>query len=442
MSTLNRQMIEAAAKEKGVEPEVIISAIEDAVLTASRRHFDENQVLRTRFNPESGVVELFSVRVIVDSVEDAVNEISLAEAQELYGDEAEVDMEIEYPEPTDSLGRIAASTAKQVLTQKVRDAERDNIYGEYHDQVGEVIGGVVKRFENGDIVVEAGRLEALLPRREQSRAENYSVGDRIRAVIRDVNKNAKGPQVILSRTDPALLVQLFRQEVPEIYDGIVTIKGAVREAGDRAKVAVHTSERDIDPIGACVGMKGTRVQGIIRELRGEKIDIVEWSDDPATFVTNALSPARTQRVTVVEGNEPAIEVLVDETQTSLAIGRKGQNVRLAARLTGWRIDIKSEGQKRQEVEAQFDDLEEGEAALTLPGLTEAQLIALSEAELDTAERLLEVDTSRLAEVAGVDEATATELQAAVREQVAAAERAVAATDATGSDSDQGTQTAD
>ena len=351
-------------------------------------------------------------------------------------------MEIEYPEPTDSLGRIAASTAKQVLTQKVRDAERDNIYGEYHDQVGEVIGGVVKRFENGDIVVEAGRLEALLPRREQSRAENYSVGDRIRAVIRDVNKNAKGPQVILSRTDPALLVQLFRQEVPEIYDGIVTIKGAVREAGDRAKVAVHTSERDIDPIGACVGMKGTRVQGIIRELRGEKIDIVEWSDDPATFVTNALSPARTQRVTVVEGNEPAIEVLVDETQTSLAIGRKGQNVRLAARLTGWRIDIKSEGQKRQEVEAQFDDLEEGEAALTLPGLTEAQLIALSEAELDTAERLLEVDTSRLAEVAGVDEATATELQAAVREQVAAAERAVAATDATGSDSDQGTQTAD
>ena len=442
MSTLNRQMIEAAAKEKGVEPEVIIAAIEDAVLTASRRHFDESQVLRTRFNPETGMVELFSVRVIVETVEDPVNEISLAEAQELYGDEAEADMEIEFPEPTDSLGRIAASTAKQVLTQKVRDAERDNIYDEYHDQVGEVIGGVVKRFENGDIVVEAGRLEALLPRREQSRAENYSVGDRIRAVIRDVNKNAKGPQVILSRTDPALLVQLFRQEVPEVYDGIVAIKGAVREAGDRAKVAVHTSERDIDPVGACVGMKGTRVQGIIRELRGEKIDIVEWSDDPATFVTNALSPARTQRVTVIEGDEPAIEVLVDEAQTSLAIGRKGQNVRLAARLTGWRIDIKSEGEKRQEVEAQFDDLEEGEAALTLPGLTEAQLIALSEAELDTAERLLEVETSRLAEVAGVDEATATELQAAVREQVAAAERAAAEADAVDPTSDQGTQTAD
>ena len=425
MSTLNRQMIEAAAKEKGVEPDVIIAAIEDALLTASRRHFDENQVLRTRFNPETGVVELFSVRRIVETVEDPVNEISLAEAQELYGEEAEADMEIEFPEPTDALGRIAASTAKQVLTQKVRDAERDNIYDEFHDQVGEVIGGVVKRFENGDIVVEAGRLEALLPRREQSRAENYSVGDRIRAVIREVNKNTKGPQVILSRTDPALLVQLFRQEVPEIYDGIVAIKGAVREAGERAKVAVHTVERDIDAVGACVGMKGTRVQGIIRELRGEKIDIVEWSDDPATFVTNALSPARTQRVSVVAGSEPAIEVLVDETQTSLAIGRKGQNVRLAARLTGWRIDIKSESQKRQEVEARFDDLEEGEAALTLPGLTEAQLIALSEAGLDTAERLLEVETSRLADVAGVDGATASALQTAVREQVDAAERAAA-----------------
>ena len=425
MSTLNRQMIEAAAKEKGVEPDVIIAAIEDALLTASRRHFDENQVLRTRFNPETGVVELFSVRRIVETVEDAVNEISLTEAQDLYGEEAEVDMEIEFPEPTDVLGRIAASTAKQVLTQKVRDAERDNIYDEYHDQVGEVIGGVVKRFENGDIVVEAGRLEALLPRREQSRAENYSVGDRIRAVIREVNKNAKGPQVILSRTDPALLVQLFRQEVPEIYDGIVNIMGAVREAGERAKVAVHTTERDIDAVGACVGMKGTRVQGIIRELRGEKIDIVEWSDDPATFVTNALSPARTQRVSVVAGADPAIEVLVDESQTSLAIGRKGQNVRLAARLTGWRIDIKSESQKRQEVEAQFDELEEGEAALTLPGLTEAQLIALSEAGLDTAERLLEVEISTLADVAGVDNETATALRTAVREQVDAAERAAA-----------------
>jgi N utilization substance protein A len=240
-----------------------------------------------------------------------------------------------------------------------------------------------------------------------------------------VNKNTKGPQIILSRTDPALLVQLFRQEVPEIYDGIVAIKGAVREAGDRAKVAVHSNERDIDPVGACVGMKGTRVQAIIRELRGEKIDIVEWSEDTAAFVTNAISPARVQRVTVVEGDEPAVEVVVDDSQLSLAIGKKGQNVRLAARLTGWRIDIKSENEKRQEVEAQFDDLEEDEGALTLPGLTEAQLIALSEAGLDTAERLLEVETARLAEVAGVDDVTAAELQAAVREQVEAVEREAA-----------------
>ncbi len=426
MNNLKQQTIEAVAKEKGIDPDVIITAIEDAVLTASRRYFSENHVLRTRFNPETGQVELFSVRQIVEAVSDPITEISLAEAQELYGDEAEVDMEIEFPEPTDALGRIAAQTAKQVITQKVREAQRDNIYDEYHDQVGEVIGGVVKRFEKGDIIVEAGRIEALLPHREQSRAENYTAGDRIRAVIREVNKNTKGPQIILSRTDSALLVQLFRQEVPEIYDGLVLIKGAVREAGDRAKVAVHSVERDIDPVGACVGMKGTRVQAIIRELRGEKIDIVEWSDDTATFVTNAISPARVQRVAVVEGDEPAVEVVVDDSQLSLAIGKKGQNVRLAARLTGWRIDIKSENEKRQEVEAQFDDLEEGEGALTLPGLTEPQLIALSEAGLDTAERLLEVETGRLAEVAGVDGTTAAELQTAVREQVDAVERAAAA----------------
>ncbi len=425
MNNLKQQTIEAVAKEKGIEPEVIITAIEDAVLTASRRYFSDTHVLRTRFNPEVGQVELFSVRQIVEDVSDPVTEISLAEAQELYGDEAEVDMEIEFPEPTDALGRIAAQTAKQVITQKVREAQRDNIYDEYHDQVGEVIGGVVKRFEKGDIIVEAGPIEALLPHREQSRAENYTAGDRIRAVIREVNKNTKGPQIILSRTDPALLVQLFRQEVPEIYDGIVAIKGAVREAGDRAKVAVHSNERDIDPVGACVGMKGTRVQAIIRELRGEKIDIVEWSEDTAAFVTNAISPARVQRVAVVEGDVPAVEVVVDDSQLSLAIGKKGQNVRLAARLTGWRIDIKSENEKRQEVEAQFDDLEEDEGALTLPGLTEAQLIALSEAGLDTADRLLEVETARLAEIAGVDDVTAVELQAAVREQVDAVEREAA-----------------
>jgi transcription termination/antitermination protein NusA len=244
------------------------------------------------------------------------------------------------------------------------------VFAEYSERVGEVVNGVVKRFENGDIIIELGRIEAQLPRKEQSRAENYNVGDRVRAVIRGVNRSAKGPQIVLSRTDPALLIKLFEQEVPEIYDGTVMIRGAVREAGDRAKVAVYSRERDVDPVGACVGMKGTRVQSIIRELRGEKIDIVEWSEDPVVFVTNAISPAKVQRVSIVDEAERVMEVIVEDKQLSLAIGKKGQNVRLAAKLTGWKIDIKSEEEKRREVEAQFGELEaapaEGAAAGTEP----------------------------------------------------------------------------
>ncbi len=417
-----QQTIEALAKEKGIEPDVIITAIEDAVLTASKRYYKSDENLRTKFNHETGQVELFAVRQIVPEVTDPTTEIGLAEAQQIYGDEAEVDMEIEFPKRTDVLGRIAAQTAKQVIFQKVREAERDNIFEEYNDRVGDVMSGTVKRFENGDIVVESGRIEALLPRREQSRAENYTTGDRIRAVIREVNKNTKGPQLILSRTDAILLMKLFEQEVPEIYDGTVVIRGAVREAGDRAKVAVYSRERDVDPIGACVGMKGTRVQAIIRELRGEKIDIVEWSEDPVTFVTNAISPARVQRVTVVDDVESIVEVVVEDAQLSLAIGKKGQNVRLAAKLTGWRIDIKSEEEKRAEVEARFDAAEES-ATLTLPGLSEEQLLKLSDAGLDTAERLLEATAASIGEVAGVEESTAEELQEAVREQMAALEQA-------------------
>src|SRR6187401_2847154 len=351
------QTIEALAKEKGIEAETIITAIEDAVLTASRKYYKTNENLKTRFNPETGQVDLFAIKHIVADLTNPETEISLKEAQELYGEEAEVDMEIEFPKRTDVLGRIAAQTAKQVIFQKVREAERENVYAEYNQRVGEVMNGLVKRFEQGDIIVEVGRVEAILPRKEQSRAESYAQGDRVRAVIRGVSKSAKGPQIVLSRTDPALLIKLFEQEVPEIYDGTVMIRGAVREAGDRAKVAVYSRERDVDPVGACVGMKGTRVQSIIRELRGEKIDIVEWSDDAVVFVTNALSPAKVQRVTIVDDGERVMEVVVEDKQLSLAIGKKGQNVRLAAKLTGWRIDIKSEEEKRREVEAQFEGLE-------------------------------------------------------------------------------------
>ena len=357
MNNLLLQTIEAVAKEKGIESETIVLAIEDAVLTASRKYYKTGENLKTRFNPETGQVDLFATKHIVADVTNPETEISLKDAEELYGDEAEVDMEIEFPKRTDVLGRIAAQTAKQVIFQKVREAERENVFAEFSDRTGEVINGIVKRFENGDQIVEIGRTESVLPRKEQSRAESYDPGERLRAVIKEVNLNAKGPQVILSRTDPALLIKLFEQEVPEIYDGTVMVRGAVREAGDRAKVAVSSRERDVDPVGACVGMKGIRVQAIIRELRGEKIDIVEWSEDPVIFVTNALSPAKVQHVSIIDDSERVMDVVVEDTQLSLAIGKKGQNVRLAAKLTGWRIDIKSEEEKRREVEAQFGELE-------------------------------------------------------------------------------------
>jgi N utilization substance protein A len=361
MATINPllQQIDAIAKEKGVEPDIIIGAVQDALEAAARKKY-KGEELKARFNPDTGDFDLFTVKKIVEDVTDPATQFSLAEAREMYGDEAEVDMEVEFPRDKGDLGRIAAQTAKQVIFQKVREAERENVYAEYSQRIGEVVNGMIKRFENGDIIVELGRVESQLPRKEQSRAENYTVGDRVRAVIRGVNRSAKGPQIVLSRTDPALLIKLFEQEVPEIYDGTVMIRGAVREAGDRAKVAVYSRERDVDPVGACVGMKGTRVQSIIRELRGEKIDIVEWSEDPIVFVTNAISPAKVQRVSIVDDAEKVMEVIVEDKQLSLAIGKKGQNVRLAAKLTGWKIDIKSEEEKRREVEAQLGALEIGE----------------------------------------------------------------------------------
>jgi N utilization substance protein A len=364
MSNPLQQTIEALAKEKGIEPDVVISAIEEAVATASRKYYKTGENLKTRFNTETGQVDLFALKQVVQEVTNPATEIAIDEARQIYrqisdevADSIELGDEMEFPKATEVLGRIAAQTAKQVIFQKVREAERENIFAEYNQRIGEVVNGTVKRFENGDIILEIGRVEAVLPRKEQSRAESYAPADRVRTVIKGVNRSAKGPQIVLSRTDPALLIKLFEQEVPEIYDGTVMIRGAVREAGDRAKVAVYSRERDVDPVGACVGMKGTRVQSIIRELRGEKIDIVEWSEDPIAFVTNALSPAKVQRVSIVDDRERVMEVIVEDKQLSLAIGKKGQNVRLAAKLTGWRIDIKSEEEKRREVEAQFENLE-------------------------------------------------------------------------------------
>ena len=386
MSNPLQQTIEALAKEKGIEPDVVISAIEEAVATASRKYYKTGENLKTRFNTETGQVDLFALKQVVQDVTNPATEIGIDEArqmyQQLYGDDVansiELGDEMEFPKPTEVLGRIAAQTAKQVIFQKVREAERENIFAEYNQRIGEVVNGTVKRFENGDIILEVGRIEAVLPRKEQSRAESYAPSDRIRTVIKGVNRSAKGPQIVLSRTDPALLIKLFEQEVPEIYDGTVMIRGAVREAGDRAKVAVFSRERDVDPVGACVGMKGTRVQSIIRELRGEKIDIVEWSEDAIAFVTNALSPAKVQRVSIVDDRDRVVEVVVEDKQLSLAIGKKGQNVRLAAKLTGWRIDIKSEEEKRREVEAQFEGLEAAAETTSEGGEAEAAAETTSE----------------------------------------------------------------
>ena len=410
MNNALQQTIDSLAKEKGIEAQIVVEAIEEAVLTASRRYYKGDENLRTRFNHETGQVDLFAVRQIVEQVADPATEIALTEARELYGDEAEPGMEIEFPKPTDVLGRIAAQTAKQVIFQKVREAERENVFEEYGRQLGEVINGTVKRFESGDIIVEIAQVEAMLPRREQSRAENYTTGDRVRAVIKEVNKNTKGPQIILSRTDPVLLIKLFEQEVPEVYDGTVVIRGAVREAGDRSKVAVASRERDVDPVGACVGMKGTRVQAIIRELRGEKIDIVEWSEDAASFVTNAISPARVQRVTIVDDAERVVEVVVEDRQLSLAIGKKGQNVRLAAKLAGWKIDIKSEEEKRREVEAQFDELGAEPAPLSVPGLDQAMVEKLNAAGIETVESMISASAAELGAVLGISEGAAEALR--------------------------------
>src|SRR6187549_569744 len=425
-----QQMIDVVAKDKGIDPSIVIGAIEDAYLAASRKVFKGDEDLRTRFNLETGLVELYAVRQIVTEVTNAQREISLSEAQELYGDEAEIGMEIEFPKETEKLGRIAAQTAKQVIAQRVREAEREKIHNEFSQRVGEVVNAMVKRFESGDLIVEVGRIEAQIPRREQSRAENYAIGDRVRAVIKAVTLNAKGPQVVLSRTDPALLIKLFEQEVPEIYDGTVMIRGCVREAGDRAKVAVFSRERDVDPVGACVGMRGTRVQAIIRELRGEKIDIVEWSEDPVQFVTKALSPARVQRVSIVDDEAKVMEVVVEDRQLSLAIGKKGQNVRLAAKLTGWKIDIKSDEDKKKEVELVLEGIDFGsgvEAAqvLTLPDIHEEVLAVLRAGGVDTVEKVLAAPAEQLLALPGFDQDTVDAVVAAAKTVQGGAEPAPA-----------------
>src|SRR5437870_6399942 len=416
MSNLLFQTIDQISREKGIDPQIVVHAIEDAIVVASRKHFKSNEELRGRINPETGEIDVYAIKKVVDTVTNPVHEISVDEARQIKPD-AQVEEELEFKKPTVGLGRIAAQMAKQVIFQKVREAERESVYAEYHKHVGEVVNCVVKRFENGDIIVELGKTEGKLPKREQSRLESFSVSDRLRVIIIKVEKTSKGPQVVVSRTDPTLVQHLFQTEVPEIYDGTVQVKSIAREAGERTKIAVTSREKDVDPVGACVGMKGTRVQSIIRELRGEKIDIIQWSDDVVNFATNAISPAKISRVSIVDSTDKVLEMVVEDSQLSLAIGKKGQNVRLASKLIGWRIDIKSEEEKRAEVESQMQQLQEPVPTPidNMPGLTASLVQKLSAAGIATVEQLANLSPDDLQNIPGIGEKTIEKISDALSE---------------------------
>jgi N utilization substance protein A len=379
MSTSIAQNIDVLCQEKGIDRELVIDAMKEAVRAAAKKQFKSGEDIQVDWNPELGI-ELSATKVVVDEVTNPATELSLDEAKELAGDEVEIGDALLLPLPMEELGRIAAQTAKQILFQKVRDAERSNIYEQYIDKIGDLVNGFVKRFERGNIIVDLGNMEAILPRSQQSRGEQWNQGERIRVVISNVSKESKGPQVEVSRTSPDLLLRLFEMEVPEIYDETVVIKSCVREPGERAKIAVTSNERDVDPVGACVGMKGSRVQAIIRELRGEKIDIIEWSDEPSVFAANALSPAKVNQVRITDIENRQMEVIVNEDQLSLAIGKRGQNVRLATKLVGWNIDIRSEEEIKREVALQMGALiASGEPVplSVIEGITAAQAETLS-----------------------------------------------------------------
>jgi N utilization substance protein A len=403
MANLLYQQIEMLSREKHIEPEVVISAIEDAMVVAARKYYKTEEDLRGKFNAESGQVDVYSVYTVVEEVADPKREISVTDAKK-KNPGAEVGTEILTAKPTDVLGRIAAQTAKQVILQKVREAERDTIFNEYHNRAGELVTVIVKRAEGPDLIVDMGRTEARLPKREQSKLETYNIGERIRVVIRTVDRAAKGPQVIVSRADAALVQRLFEMEVPEIYDGTVQIRAAAREAGERTKVAVASRDKDVDPVGACVGMKGMRVHSIIRELRGEKIDIIPYNEETVAFAQKALSPAKVTRVQITDPENHKLEVIVEDSQLSLAIGKKGQNVRLASKLIGWDIDIKSEEEKRREIEEQMTALTAPTTPLTvLEGVGPKTIEKIEAAGITSLEKLAGMTPEQLLEIPGIGE---------------------------------------
>ena len=414
------QSIDVLCNEQGLDRDMVIEAMKDAVRAAARKQFKDKtgDSVQVEWNVEDQEIEVSAEKTVVLEVEDPLSELSLVDAQELAGDEVEVGDMLLIPLQREEMGRIAAQTAKQILVQKVREAIREKVYEEYIDRKGELINGTVKRFERGDMIVDLGNnLEAIVPKYEQSRGEMWNQGERIRVVIIDVSKEQKGQQIKCSRASAELLKRLFEMEVPEIYDETVVIKSAVREPGDRAKIAVTSNEKDVDPVGACVGMKGSRVQSIIKELRGEKIDIIEWSDEPSVFAANALSPAKVSQVRITDIENRLMEVIVGEDQLSLAIGKKGQNVRLATRLVGWEIKIVSEELLKQEIAKQMGKMmASGEAVpiTALEGVTTPQAEALAAKGIEDVEALAATSVDDLVDTLDVslDEAEAIKTAAA------------------------------
>ncbi|MEM6626938.1 MAG: transcription termination factor NusA [Pseudomonadota bacterium] len=405
------QIANAVAQEKSIDKAIVLDAMEEAIQKAARSRYGLEHDIRAEIDPVTGETTLWRVQTVVEEVEDVAQQLTLEDAQKLEP-EAEIGTEFKEELPPFEFGRVAAQTAKQVITQKVRDAERDRQYDEFKDRAGEILNGIVKRVEYGHVIVDLGRAEGIIRRNDGLPRENLNPGDRVRAYLYKVSREAKGPQIFLSRAHPDFMVSLFAQEVPEVYEGVIEIKACARDPGSRAKIGVLSHDNSIDPVGACVGMRGARVQAVVGELQGEKIDIIPWSPDEATFIVNALQPAEVSKV-VIDEEEERVEVVVEESQFPLAIGRRGQNVRLASQLTGWQIDLTTEAQDSERRQKEFQLRTE----LFMKALDADEMLAqlLASEGFETVEEIAYVELEDLATIEGFDEAVAQELQTRAQE---------------------------